>query len=229
MNKISSISHTKNEKAPALVGGGIFQRRGFMVWFWSFTAYSFLGFLLEATFAAAAGGRPNRKGLLVLPLCPVYGLGACLILLLPPWAAARPPALFALGALAATAAEYLAALYHEKVLGVSFWNYDSLPGSLQGRVCLPFSLAWGVLALGLTYWIHPVLVPWLARIPAPVSWIALASLLADGLLTAALLYRSGDIACLQWYRQMQPLSGAQGPGTAFQPQIGGRTDHRREQ
>ena len=55
------------------------------------------------------------------------------------------------------------------------------------------------LALGLTYWIHPVLVPWLARIPAPVSWIALASLLADGLLTAALLRRSGDTACLRWY------------------------------
>ena len=68
-----------------------------MSWFWSFTAYSFLGFLLEVAFAAAVGGRPDRKGLLVLPLCPVYGLGAGLILLLPGWVDARPWLLFLLG------------------------------------------------------------------------------------------------------------------------------------
>ena len=166
---------------------------------WSFITYSFFGFLLETAFALAVGGRLDRKGLLVLPLCPVYGLGACLILLLPPWAAARPPVLFVLGALAATAAEYLAALYHEKVLGVSFWNYDGLFGSVQGRVCLPFSLAWGALALGLTRWVHPALAPWLERIPAPVSRMALATLLTDGLFTALCLRASGDTACLRWY------------------------------
>lgn len=171
-----------------------------MIWFWSFMAYSFLGFLLEVAFAALAGGRPDRKGLWVLPLCPVYGLGACLILLLAPAAGGRPWALFALGALAATAVEYFDALYHAKVLGVAFWNYDGLPGSIQGRVCLPFSLAWGVLALGLTYWLHPVLAPWLARIPAPVSWAAAATLAADGLFTAVLLRRSGDPAALRWRR-----------------------------
>ena len=171
-----------------------------MIWFWSFVAYSFLGFLLEVAFAALSGGRPGRKGLWVLPLCPVYGLGACLILLLPAQVQDHPPALFALGALTATAVEYFDALYHEKVLGVTFWNYADLPGSLQGRVCLPFSLAWGVLALGLCRWVHPALVPWLARIPAAVSWMALATLITDGLLTAALLHRSGTTACLRWYR-----------------------------
>ena len=109
------------------------------------------------------------------------------------------PQLFLLGGLAATAVEYGAGLYHEKVLGVSFWDYGDLPGSLQGRVCLPFSLAWGTLSLGLVYGVHPVLAPWLARVPAPVSWAALVTLLADGLLTSALLRRSGDTACLRWY------------------------------
>ena len=173
----------------------------FLTWFWSFIAYSFMGFLLEAAFAAAVGGRRDRKGLWVLPLCPVYGAGACLILALTAPVAARPPAVFALGGLTATAAEYLAALYHERVLGVSFWNYDGLPGNLRGRVCLPFSLAWGVLALGLVYWVHPALAPWLARIPAPVGWMALATALTDGLLTAFLLRRTGDTARLSWYRR----------------------------
>ena len=172
-----------------------------LVWFWSFAAYSFLGFLLEVAFAAAAGGRPDRKGLWVLPLCPVYGAGACLILLLTARVSSRPPAVFFLSALAATAAEYLAALYHERVLGVSFWNYDGLPGNLQGRVCLPFSLAWGVLGLALVYCVHPALAPWLARIPAPVGRMALATLLADALFTAAALRGTGDTASLRWYER----------------------------
>ena len=170
-----------------------------MIWFWSFVTYSFIGFLLEVAFAKLSGGRADRKGLLVLPLCPVYGAGACLILALPGWVDERPWALFLMGGLTATAAEYLAALYHEKALGVSFWDYGNLPGNVQGRVCLPFSLAWGVLSLGLVYWLHPLLAPWLARIPAPVGWMMLATLLTDGGLTAALLRRQGDVSCLRWY------------------------------
>lgn len=170
-----------------------------MVWFWSFMAYSFLGFLLEVAFARLTGGRSQRKGLWVLPLCPVYGLGACLILALPDWVRYRPGLLFLLGGLAATAAEYAAAVYHEKVLGVSFWDYTGLPGSVRGRVCLPFSLAWGVLSLGLVYWVHPILSPWLGRVPSPVSWMALATLAVDAALTALVLRHTGDIASLRWY------------------------------
>lgn len=82
---------------------------------------------------------------------------------------------------------------------MSFWDYGDLPGSFQGRVCLSFSLVWGALSLVLVYWVHPALAPWLARIPAPVGWSALAALLADSLVSAALLRRSGDTACLRWY------------------------------
>lgn len=168
---------------------------------WSFIAYSFAGFLLETAFAWLTGGTAGRKGLLVLPLCPVYGAGACLVLALTAPVRGEPPAVFLVGGLAATAAEYLAALYHEKALGVSFWDYGDLPGSLHGRVCLPFSLAWGTLSLGLVYWVHPLLAPWLARIPAPVGWLALAALLTDGLFTAALLRTTGDTASLRWYER----------------------------
>ncbi len=168
---------------------------------WSFIAYSFAGFLLETAFAWLTGGTAGRKGLLVLPLCPVYGAGACLVLALTAPVRGEPPAVFLVGGLAATAAEYLAALYHEKALGVSFWDYGDLPGSLRGRVCLPFSLAWGTLSLGLVYWLHPLLAPWLARIPAPVGWLTLATLLTDGLFTAALLRTTGDTASLRWYER----------------------------
>lgn len=170
-----------------------------MVWFWYFTFYSFFGFLLEVAYAKATGGSPCRKCLLVLPLCPVYGLGACSILLLPSFVKAYPLLLLAAGALAATGVEYAMALFYEGVLGVPFWNYRGLPGNLQGRVCLPFSLSWGILSIPLFYWVHPLLVPLVGKILLPVSIPALLTVLSDLLLSSALLRRTGDRTCLKWY------------------------------
>ena len=93
-----------------------------MIWVWNFILYSFFGFLLEVAYARATGGRGDRKSLLVLPLCPVYGVGACLILLLPRTVIQNPFTLFLLGGLAATAAEYGMAILYERGLGVSFWD-----------------------------------------------------------------------------------------------------------
>ena len=43
--------------------------------FWCFIAYSFIGYCLEKIYAAATHAlQQNRKGFLLLPLCPVYGL-----------------------------------------------------------------------------------------------------------------------------------------------------------
>ena len=89
-----------------------------MIWVWNFILYSFFGFLLEVAYARATGGRGDRKSLLVLPLCPVYGVGACLILLLPRTVIQNPFTLFLLGGLAATAAEYGMAILYERGLGV---------------------------------------------------------------------------------------------------------------
>ena len=54
-----------------------------MVWFWYFLIYSFLGFLVEVAYVRLVGGvKRDRKCRLVLPICPVYGLGAVAITLL---------------------------------------------------------------------------------------------------------------------------------------------------
>lgn len=171
-----------------------------MNWFWYFTLYSAAGFLLEVLFARLTHGRPDRKCTLLLPLCPVYGLGACAILLLPPEIRDTPLLLAIFGALAATATEYIVSLFYEKILSVSFWDYHGLPGSVQGRICLPFSGAWGLLSLGLVYWVHPRLAALAALIPPPVSVLAAGTVAADLLVSALLLRRTGDRQVLQWYR-----------------------------
>lgn len=168
---------------------------------WYFILYSFLGFLLEVGYARCTGGRRDRKRTLLLPLCPVYGLGALAVLALPEAILVRPLLLMAFGGVAATGVEYLTALFYETVLGVSFWDYRELRWNLHGRVCLSFSLAWAALLPAAVYWVHPVAAGWVEAVPAPVTAAAALAVGIDLLVSGLLLRRTGTRDCLQWYRR----------------------------
>ncbi len=166
---------------------------------WYFIIYSFCGFLLEVAFARAIRHpKRDRKCLLLLPLCPVYGLGACLILWLAPMA--RSPLWAALaGGLAATAAELLLGAFYRYVLGVEFWDYAGMPGSLGGLVCPAFSACWTVLSLILVYTVHPLVRAFVSLIPAWLGPPALILLGADMLVSCVALRRTGTTDVLRWY------------------------------
>ena len=109
---------------------------------WIFWSFSLLGWVLERLFAAVTRSpRRRRRCLLLLPLCPVYGLGMAAVLALPPSLRSEWP-LYLWGGLTATSVEYIYHWWGETFLGVSFWDYTGVFGNLRGRVCLPFSLAW---------------------------------------------------------------------------------------
>ena len=171
-----------------------------MNWFWYFVVYSFLGFVLEVAFAWTTGGEPDRKCML-LPLCPVYGLGACGILALAGPTGGGWLGVLVSGILAATAVEYVMAVWYEQCLGVSFWDYRGLPGNFQGRICLLFSAAWGVLSLGLVYWVHPWVEQWVPAIPGPVSLSAAVLVGTDFVVSSVMMRRTRDWACLRWYEK----------------------------
>lgn len=172
--------------------------------FWYFLFYSFLGFLLEVAFAKVTrASKQDRKGMLLLPLCPVYGLGALLILALPEPVRRSPLLLFFCGALAATVAEYAVDWFCDRVLRVRFWDYSALPWNLHGRVCLLFSAAWGLLALALAAWVQPTLARWTAAIPAGVTLPAVLLLILDTGFTVYLLRATGSTDSLRWYDRLR--------------------------
>lgn len=176
--------------------------------FWYFLFYSFVGFLLEVLFTRITRGeKKDRKCMLFLPLCPVYGLGALLIVHLPAAVRHRPVLLFFLGALAATAAEYVMDWFYETALGVRFWDYSGMPWNLNGRVCLLFSGMWGLLALALVLWVHPAVIRWVSAIPS--NWVLPAVLffLLDGVFTVLLLRVTGDTSSLRWYDRFRRRAG----------------------
>ena len=160
---------------------------------WLFWTYSFLGYLLEKGFAAVTGGAGRgRRCRLLLPLCPVYGAGVLAVLCLPPGLTDSFWGMALWGGAAATAAEYAVHWWYESVFGVRFWDYSRVPWNLHGRVCLPFSAAWGLLLAVCLPPLQQVLVPLLAAVPAGWTWAALGAFGTDALLTAQVLLRTGD-------------------------------------
>ena len=175
----------------------------FKALFWYFVLYSFLGFLVEVAYARGLGvEKQDRKCFYFLPLCPVYGVGALLILA--PAARLSPYPALAAGwsALAATAAEYAMSLFYEKALGVSFWDYAQFPGNLGGRVCPLFSAFWCLLGLVTVYGIQPLAAAGVERLPDWLLPPAAAALALDGALSVFLLRRSGSTDVLCWYRRL---------------------------
>lgn len=174
------------------------------VFFWSFFVYGFCGFLLEISFARLVRHpKRDRKCHLVLPVCPVYGVGALAILALPGWVKNSPILLFLGGAVAATAVEWALSLFYERFAHAPFWDYSALPWNLGGRVCLPFSLIWGALALPLVYRLQPWLSRWAGAVPAAVTIPAALFYVGDAALSLLLLRRYGTEG-LKWYARFTP-------------------------
>ena len=171
--------------------------------FWQFLIYSFLGFLLEVVFARITrSNKQDRKCTILLPLCPVYGLGALAIVHLPAAVQSRPLLLFLLGTLAATAVEYVMDWFYETALGVRFWDYSDLPWNLNGRVSLLFSGFWGLLALSLVTWVHPLVLRLISAIPQGLFLPVLLLFLTDGILSAWTLRTTGTTDSLRWYDRL---------------------------
>lgn len=164
---------------------------------WYFWIYSFLGYLLEKAFAAATHAeRQGRRCFLLLPLCPVYGLGMLAVLALPP-AWTEGPWLILSGGLAATVVEYVVHWAYEAGLGVRFWDYTQVRGNLRGRVCLPFTLAWGVLTAAAVWWIQPWVEALVQQIPPGATYLFLLVFTADALFSARFLWVTKDVEGLR--------------------------------
>lgn len=172
--------------------------------FWYFFLYSFVGFLFEVVYARATHSpKQDRKCLYLLPLCPVYGLGAVLILLLPPAVRDNPLLLLPAAAVLCTAAEYLMGLFYEKAARVPFWDYSHLPHNLGGRVCLRFTLLWGVLAVAVAFLLHPFVAQLVPQIPRAITLFAALLFLLDALLSLTLLRRTRSAEVLRWYAHLR--------------------------
>ena len=179
-----------------------------MDWFWVFLLYSFGGYLLEKSFAfATAAPQQVRKCQLLLPLCPVYGLGMLAVLALPRAWTDTAWKLGVVGALTVTAVEFAVHWLYERLLGVRFWDYSPVRGEVAGRVCLPFTAIWGVLIVGAVTFLHPWVVALAVRMPPWLTYALLLTLTVDVFFSALVLRRGGDVSLMSVKNLLRMLEG----------------------
>lgn len=131
---------------------------GFSIWrlIAYFIIYSVLGFVIETAFGAVTKGViESRKSFLYGPFCAIYGLGAVvMILCLQPFKK-NNNTLFWGGFVVGSVIEYLVSLIGELIFHVIWWDYSDMPLNINGRVCVYFSIFWGLLGIYLVSYVNP--------------------------------------------------------------------------
>lgn len=123
-------------------------------WLAFFYLYCFFGWIFESAYVSIKSKRFVNRGFLRLPMLPLYGSGAVMMLwvsipfqdsLLLTWCS---------GVIGATVLEYVTGYVMELLFKVRYWDYSNQKYNLHGYICLSSSIAWGFLTIFMTHLIH---------------------------------------------------------------------------
>lgn len=121
-----------------------------------FAIYSVLGYVLETLFALIMYGKlESRQGFLYGPVCPIYGVGAVVMILALQKFKKNGYTLFLGGILVGSIVEYLISLFGEIFLNVRWWDYSDRFLNINGRICLLYSIYWGIIGIYLMKSLNP--------------------------------------------------------------------------
>lgn len=120
-----------------------------------FLISSFCGWLYETIFTSIRWGEFAERGFLQLPLCPVYGFGAVVLLGLF-GRIKNVLTIFVTGTLVTTLIELGASYILEYFFQMELWTYRHWSYNFQGRIALGSSILFGVLTVLLIKAIDPI-------------------------------------------------------------------------
>ena len=123
-------------------------------WLTFFYLYCFFGWIFESTYVSLKQKRFVNRGFLRLPMLPLYGSGAVMML----WVSLPFQDSLILtyisGVIGATALEYVTGYVMERLFKIRYWDYSNQPFNVHGYICLSSSIAWGFLTIFMTHLIH---------------------------------------------------------------------------
>lgn len=123
-------------------------------WLLFFFIYCFIGWCFESTVVSYNQKKFVNRGFLRIPLLPIYGFGACLILFATLPVEGSIPLTFLHGMIAATVLELVTGYTMEQLFKVRYWDYSNNFANYHGYICLKSSLCWGVMSILLTDVVH---------------------------------------------------------------------------
>ena len=134
-----------------------------------FVIYSFLGWVLETCFCSIKARRLVPRGFLYGPVCPIYGVGVCMMILFFRPLAFSPVLFYCTAVVGMSAWECLVGWVLETTTHVRYWDYSDKPLNFHGYICLQISLCWGALSYVVIFCLHPLVEGQLGRLP---DWLA---------------------------------------------------------
>lgn len=153
---------------------------------WYFMIYSIIGWMIEVSYHAVTMGKVVNRGFLNGPLCPVYGSGVLMVLMVVnlcgEWfgfetdlSRAKVIELFIIGIIFATLIELIAGFLLDQLFHARWWDYRDRRFNLNGYICLEFSIYWGLGIAFVLRVIQPVFENIVSSIPVRISWILLSA------------------------------------------------------
>ena len=137
-------------------------------WLTFFYIYCFFGWIFESTYVSLKQRRFVNRGFLRIPMLPLYGSGAVMML----WVSIPFQDSLILtyisGVIGATILEYVTGYVMERLFKVRYWDYSNQPFNLHGYICLTSSIAWGFLTIFMTHLIHKPIAR--AVLAMPLAW-----------------------------------------------------------
>lgn len=116
-------------------------------WFLWFIVYSFMGWAYESAICSIEQKKFINRGFLKGPLCPVYGFGALVCILLLYQKTENVVVLFLVGMFLTCTVEYITAILLEKLFDSKWWDYSNRRFNLNGRICLLGAVVFGILSV----------------------------------------------------------------------------------
>lgn len=130
----------------------------------SFFIYSFLGWMLEVIYAYFYFGEFINRGFLFGPICPIYGFGMLIMILFLNKYKGKYLKLFCISSITLSYFEYIISFILEVLFGLKWWDYTNEFLNINGRICLTFFIAWGVISTIIINFINPFIQKFIDKI-----------------------------------------------------------------
>lgn len=157
--------------------------------------YAFVGWCTEVIYKTTCTGHFVNRGFLNGPLCPIYGVGATVVILCLTPLQDNLLVLYVGSVVLTSALEFVTGLVLEKIFHQKWWDYTEDKFNIMGYVCLRFSLLWGIGCVMVMKVIQPLVLLVFDKTPGTLKniiFIVFYSLMAaDMIITVAALAKVG--------------------------------------
>lgn len=157
-----------------------------------FFIYSFLGWCLEVICKLISERRFINRGILIGPICPIYGYGVLIMTLFFKKYLNDSLTLFILIIVSCSILEYFTSFFLEKVYHTRWWDYSTKKFNINGRICLETMIPFGILGLLIMNYINPIIFNLLNILPNYLIYILgtifLITYIIDNIISCKIIY-----------------------------------------